>query len=218
MSNAESQEELYKYVELEKGQIRIFHLLPGNNGSQVSGEISIVNIEDEGIEYSALSWEWGNVPPTESIRLRNQQGSTRGKEEPFSRMLVKPNLLAGLKALRNKDKSLKLWIDAICINQVEKNDDHTQEQQKNLEKSFQIAMMTDIFEKATKVLVWLGPEADDSDIAMDFIPKLVAIEDTDHIAVSMYGNAIVETSLGPFFKLLRRGWFSRRWVVQVRHP
>jgi Heterokaryon incompatibility protein (HET) len=47
------------------------------------------------------------------------------------------------------------WIDALCINQASIE-----------EKNHQVAMMRKIYSSASFVLVWLGPEADDSAIAM----------------------------------------------------
>jgi hypothetical protein len=48
-----------------------------------------------------------------------------------------------------------MWIDAICINQ----DD-------NLEKSLHVPYIWTIYKHASRTIVWLGPENDQSDIAM----------------------------------------------------
>lgn len=50
------------------------------------------------------------------------------------------------------------WIDALCINQASTE-----------EKGHQVAMMGKIYWSANFVLAWLGPEADDSAIAMHVI-------------------------------------------------
>lgn len=60
---------------------------------------------------------------------------------------VTQNLHAALKRLRLQNQSRVLWVDAICINQ----DDTS-------EKSFQVAMMSQIYSKTTKGLLWLGEE------------------------------------------------------------
>src|SRR5437763_98372 len=46
----------------------------------------------------------------------------------------------------------------MCINQVDEE-----------EKSWQVSLMRDIYKGAAVVMVWLGPSADDSDLAMDTI-------------------------------------------------
>ncbi|KAH6661902.1 heterokaryon incompatibility, partial [Halenospora varia] len=57
--------------------------------------------------------------------------------------------------------TIPFWIDAVCINQ---NDD--------VEKSWQVQQMMRIYKRADFVLVWLSPEPDDSDIAVDAIKVL----------------------------------------------
>lgn len=139
-------------------------------------------------------------------------------------MRVKPNLLDALKRLRNPDEEVRLWIDAICIQQVQKRGD-------NPEKSKQISMMTDIFRKAEQVKVWLGEPRqgmkdgitednitpEDVKKAVKYIDMLGNLDDTNHIAGVDQGilDKAGMYDLEPLFKLLRRGWFSRRWIVQV---
>ena len=115
-----------------------------------------------------------------------------------------------------KDKILRLWVDAICIEQIEQ-DDSLHDEEKNLEKSNQISIMTDIYEMAENVCVWLGEESEDSAKAIDFVNRLVQLKGFDRVVgpeckISDYS---VGNDLEALIKLLKRGWFSRRWVVQV---
>ena len=80
-----------------------------------------------------------------------------------------------------KDKILRLWVDAICIKQIEQ-DDNLHDEEKNLEKSNQISIMTDIYEMAENVCVWLGEESEDSAKAIELVNRLVQLKDFDHIA------------------------------------
>ncbi|KAI6765913.1 hypothetical protein HG530_006983 [Fusarium avenaceum] len=124
-----------------------------------------------------------------------------------------------MKRLRRPDREVCLWIDFICINQVDKDGDE------NSEKSKQISLMTEIYSKADRVLVWLGEpgagmERDisqaDLQKAVDYIEKIGDLDSLDHIA-----NVDTDITykaghhnLDPVFRLFRCGWFSRRWVVQ----
>jgi hypothetical protein len=54
--------------------------------------------------------------------------------------------------VREKDKNRTLWVDAICINQ-----------QDIRERGCQVEMMGDVYSKAARVLVWLGPKSHDRD-------------------------------------------------------
>ncbi len=102
---------------------------------------------------------------------------------------------------RSHQNTRYLWIDAICINQVDKE-----------EKSRQIPRMSDIYQKANEVCVWLGEELreDGSAMAMSFVTEVLENwEDIDNImnpSKGEYWNA--------FINLIRRPWFSRRWIVQ----
>ena len=57
--------------------------------------------------------------------------------------------------MRNKD-DLSLWVDAICINQSDLK-----------ERSSQVSMMGLIYQSASSCHVWLGTEADESNLAME---------------------------------------------------
>ena len=63
--------------------------------------------------YEALSWTWGTKGPKTSIKIDKK---VDGEDEAFA-FVVSCNLYLALKALRNKEKSRVLWVDAICINQ-----------------------------------------------------------------------------------------------------
>lgn len=56
------------------------------------------------------------------------------------------NLATALQVLRLHNSPRVLWVDAVCINQAEKE-----------EKSKQIPQMREIYASATSVLTWLGP-------------------------------------------------------------
>jgi hypothetical protein len=96
--------------------------------------------------YVAMSYAWGTEAPTKPIFLN-------GKE-----IHVRQNLEAGLRQFRNMDyfrRRGKVWIDAISINQSNKE-----------EVDAQVQMMGSIYRLAGNVIVWLGPEADGSEKAI----------------------------------------------------
>ena len=143
--------------------------------------------------YEALSYHWGDGEPTEEITL-----NTKGKDfpDPF---MVRPNLASALRQLRYRDRPRYLWIDAICINQ----DD-------NSERNVQVALMDGVYKGASEVCVWLGEEGDHSDLALSFISRVVILDDFDRL-VADRRTPHEWTALSD---LMKREWFSRRWVVQ----
>jgi hypothetical protein len=181
-------------------------------------EMSTEKLDDSIQEYSALSWHWGSPKESRTIRINNK--NTDHPELMMRSLPVRLNLLDALKHLRQRDRIVRLWVDAISIEQIDEDDDSPQTKDKHKEKSNQIAMMTNIYRDAHQVHVWLGEEGDDSSRAMQFVDKLVNLEDEDHIAG--LGNNLYHPSTAPsmaediraLLNLLKREWFSRRWVVQ----
>lgn len=104
---------------------------------------------------------------------------------------------------------LPIWIDAICINQ-----------QANAEKADQIRLMGDIYKKARKVVVWLGPARDDSDTAMDWIQPLTTVLPLipQPLEVEKHAENGLPGGLHPLWAALgwlyRRKWSGRLWTFQ----
>jgi hypothetical protein len=84
-----------------------------------------------------------------------------------------------------------LWADAVCICQ-----DNLEE------KSHQVALMTEIYSRADKVLVHLGDGDGASDAAMDCVKDFESV-------VSMQDALLVG-------RLFERPWFTRMWVSEMK--
>jgi hypothetical protein len=63
------------------------------------------------IPYDALSWCWGKVPSKSEIKIK------KGRHQYVK--YVQPGLVAALVALRHKTHDVDLWVDAVCINQMD---------------------------------------------------------------------------------------------------
>ena len=103
-----------------------------------------------------------------------------------------------------------LWIDQICINQ-----------QDVPERGRQVQMMAEIYRNSGHVIIWLGEESKNSDIAFKYAEKLAAAfkatgyKGIDDEVLQKQGlpgpGSKPWTALG---EVLKRSWFSRAWVVQ----
>lgn len=112
---------------------------------------SVANI----VPYFAVSYTWGDGILTENISINSHPAK------------VTKNCLYALKQINRRYPSYEcseeptyLWIDSICINQ---DDD---------EKGHQVAMMGNIYAKATKVLACVGPHANDSLMLRSFLDDI----------------------------------------------
>ncbi|KAI1120009.1 HET-domain-containing protein [Nemania abortiva] len=98
-------------------------------------------------DFVALSYVWGNPLAAQRVIYVD--------DVPVS---VTANLEAALRELRNHSRiqqGFMVWVDALCINQVDLD-----------ERAAQVARMKEIYRAAWHVIIWLGPEENDSDLAI----------------------------------------------------
>jgi hypothetical protein len=130
-------------------RIRLIHLHPTRTrpaeDARVSCSITHVSL-DHPPPYVAISYAWGDASKTRPMFI--DRAIYHATE----------NLEAGLRHLAREDETVTLWVDALCINQ---NDP--------VEKSVQVGQMGEVYSKATSVICWLGPAAENSDLAMRWV-------------------------------------------------
>jgi hypothetical protein len=143
-------------------------------------------------DYEALSWCWGQGDPDRIIQI-----STNGVAKRYH---IYEHLYECLRALRYEDKERYLWIDALCIHQADAE-----------ERGQQVPRMNVIYGNAINVCVWLGRSNPSSHLAFEFINKqLLKFWDFDDLCTK-------EKHMGSWkalLELMKRPWFSRRWIVQ----
>jgi hypothetical protein len=82
--------------------------------------------------------------------------------------------------------------------------------------------MGDIYANAHRTLVWLGHASEDSDLAMDFIPKIneafKIIKDSPEVTEELLLKTLqverASSTWEALGNLLSRPWFQRLWVIQ----
>lgn len=191
--------------------IRLLTLLPGIGSTPISIDIKTARLtEGEKPDYEALSYVWGSSENLSNIVVGNSGNAT---------LAITQNLATALPYLRLEDRPRVLWIDAICIDQ------------KNLdERSHQVRRMSDIYTMATRVVVWLGPEGDNSTLALSTMDVLSSQIEVDWLAArlkpslagdvdprfadELYDIPYEEKIWYAIYDLLNRPWFERLWVRQ----
>jgi len=141
--------------------------------------------------YDALSYYWG--PKRGGFFIEVLAGSEA------HRIAITPNLEAALRQLRSEQTYRLLWVDALCIDQEDEN-----------EKSSQIGKMSQIYNGAEHVRVWLGVEEGDSAKAMEFVKKCLDLDDFDRLVRDSFASK----EWAALSALMRRPWFNRRWIIQ----
>ncbi|RYO75509.1 hypothetical protein DL764_010392 [Monosporascus ibericus] len=135
---------LYEPLDESRREIRLVTILPSENEDQpVACRLETASLTDK-LEYVAMSYVWGDPSVTKDIVVN-------GTVFP-----VTTNLEAGLWHFRkyglvpceDKKGEVRLWVDAICINQ-----------QDVLERNQQVARIGILYRNASFVLSWLGRPA-----------------------------------------------------------
>jgi hypothetical protein len=198
----------YKPLDLSGNEIRLLHLLPGNHHDPPCVLIKHYRFtRDEVPQYEALSYAWGD--PIDLARVAVGQNG-----EAY--LIITANLAKALPCLRKETSARVLWTDVICVNQKDL-----------VERSQQVSLMPTLYSRANKVVVWLGAESHDSNLALDCIEQLGSTVHGDWSTFTLdtstndphWANLIhgLRPSSKPWLALhnfFRRPWFERLWVVQ----
>lgn len=154
---------------------------------------------DKAPKYEAISYCWGRQPADQDIICNG------------SSYKLTPHLRDGLLSHFAVFNQRWLWVDAISISQ-----------NNAVEKAQQVAQMWKIFGGAERVVVWLGESADDSDVVFDEMEEVASTvvdggTSVGSRAMTARSSAFLAVKLEYWeaaYHLLRRGWFTRLWVVQ----
>lgn len=148
------------------------------------------------IDYTALSYTWGDGKDVASLKLRDESSGESGE------ITVTSDLISALQTILEAGKRCLLWIDQISINQSSTN-----------ENEQQLQLMRWIYARAVSVRIWLGPAADDSDEAVRYL------ENHDGPSVLRNMSDPSQGSFSPRLKialerLFRQPYWTRTWTVQ----
>ncbi|KAF7881807.1 uncharacterized protein EAF02_006495 [Botrytis sinoallii] len=175
----------FQYDDLsETDSIRLLILHPGTLGSPIQSDLIHTTLRDCRYDihgnYTALSYVWGDANDTTYIFV-----------DGF-RFAVTVNLAAALHDLRDEKRQLRLWADAICINQTN-----------NLERSQQVGLMKEVYSYAQTTVIYLGALVEQTKSLFELMNQL----DPDRIKLlEMVDDAIKD--------IVSRPWFTRVWVYQ----
>ncbi|KAF2023062.1 hypothetical protein EK21DRAFT_81692 [Setomelanomma holmii] len=202
---------VYRYdpLDSEASDVRVITLLPDEFESPIVISLATIALADIGA-HEALSYAWGKLGDRQDVTIR-------GKKDYA--LPITASLVEALRYLRSTTESRSLWTDAVCIDQ------------QNLdERGSQVTLMSQIYSEARRVILWVGPASDDSDLAIDYILKLamrVSIDwqttglypltDEAHWADHAVPLPLSDEEYTALFHFYSRSWFQRLWVWQEVH-
>ncbi|KAI9776854.1 MAG: hypothetical protein M1839_009302 [Geoglossum umbratile] len=153
---------------------------------------------DEAPHFEAISYTWGDKDPSVPLVIDGQQVLVTSAVEE---LLCSRGSIFGTRMF---------WIDAVCINQTSVT-----------EKSEQLPLMTEIYRRASRVLVWLGPQRDakETHLTRQLIKAfhysrlswITGVSTIDILPVTFDKEGAAFIGLA---KLFAHPWFQRIWVIQ----
>lgn len=126
----------FQYHPLQRDHIRLLKPVYENTKT-ISFKLIHVSVLSKP-KYTALSYTWDREKPSQFVTVNGYQFAVRTNLH---------NALGQIIASRYVRRHL--WVDAICINLGE-------DKEATDERSIQVSRMKEIYDQATKVLVWLG--------------------------------------------------------------
>ena len=194
-------ESLYIYEPLDTStghQIRLLDLHPGNPTDEVTCDILHANLADKP-RYESISYTWSDSYNDTTFRKKIKVNNDKI-------LYATSNCEAALRRVRHPTCKRRIWIDSLCINQLD-----------ICERNHQVSRMKDIYSCATSVLIYAGEACSSSDLFLEYLktaqrsiysrrgidsPKLRLPEDR---------KKVLHQAAKEF---LSRKWFQRVWVVQ----
>lgn len=152
--------------------IRLIRLHPSSeSGSPLHCTIFNTKLNDAP-RYTALSYAWGSQGSNQPLYVTpgspHVQEPNAIKSQIASTLKITISLFHALQRLRNDKDEVVLWVDAICINQLDVH-----------ERNIQTAQMRRIYLNAERVAVWLGLEYNESAEALALTREIVAAHSTE---------------------------------------
>ncbi|KAK5449755.1 hypothetical protein LTS15_008326 [Exophiala xenobiotica] len=139
----------------DQQSIRLVRLLPGSGRDPINCRLSeniplVFEKRKAAIAYEALSYAAGDLKDTEVILLNGWRFEVYG------------TLFLALSHLRFPEKERLLWVDQLCINQIDIP-----------ERNSSVLRICDIYRQATSTVVWLGPAKEGTMQAVQFVNEFL---------------------------------------------
>lgn len=126
----------FAYTELtpDTSEIRLMRLQPGDQNAPIACTVDVHLLNDNPSlpEYETLSYAWGGEGEKQDIKVNEDYNLKIGK-----------NLWDALRRIRKADGDRTLWVDAICINQSDRD-----------EKEKQLPRVGAIYKNCKNCMIW----------------------------------------------------------------
>jgi hypothetical protein len=167
-----------------RNSIRLVQIHAGDSTANLACNIIQTKL-DEAPPYEAISYTWGSTEHLQTIPCGPEGGN----------IAVTQNCESVLRRLRDPNSPRLVWIDAICIDQGNIG-----------ERNAQMAIMSQIYQNARRVVIDIGEASPSSDRALHAIMNC-----SEKVLYAMELGLQIRDDVG---ELYQRPWFERVWVLQ----
>lgn len=145
--------EVYKHLKLDgdKPEIRLLELLPDSINSPLRCKLLREELHTN-LPSIALSYTWDTNAPLRDVEINNLAFPVRG------------NFYVALERLRGDTAPVRVWADAVCI-----------DQECVLERNTQIPLMKDNYSRAKNVFIRLGKRTPATTIEVEALHFLASV-------------------------------------------
>ncbi|CAA9956733.1 HET domain containing protein [Pyrenophora teres f. maculata] len=177
----------YSPLDATKKSVRLFEIIPEPEYSPLKANLVVCDLDDKP-SYIALSYTWDKDGVGKHIQIDGTSFIVGASLWNFLQQYRKKEYLKTC-CEEEPQKSVPLWIDAICIDQA------------NIpERNHQVSLMRDVYTGAVSVIVWLGLAQKNEELAF----LLARYPDLRH--VEEFYTALAD--------VLNKPYWGRVWVVQ----
>ena len=207
-----------------KSMIRSLSILPGRPEDTI--QCLLVHTDMAGSRYEALSYSWQVPAYRSNLRVWLHglfamlfQGINACYANDLSEIprdvkvfisgqpfYISATLARCLRSLRRTDEARTIWVDQLCINQVDAE-----------EKANQVSRMAEIFANADKVIVWLDLKgksrswgASDASTFPNALKNCIANQPRS----SDITRPLSQSHMQILRAIIRCSWWSRIWIIQ----
>lgn len=192
LSELSRPESVYDELPTSHVEFRLLQIEPaGCSRSPIIARLFKASLDDHP-PYEAMSYRWESTRDHHFIMVNGIKFPVMG------------NVFSSLLEFRRQShpSSPTFWVDSVCINQ-----NCTQDRNK------QVQLMGRIYSEARLVRMWIGPESDATDQAIELIHHCQLNKETPEeiVAANIIRN---EAGTRALTELLQRDYWNRMWVFQ----
>ncbi|RMJ08797.1 hypothetical protein CDV36_011592 [Fusarium kuroshium] len=180
---------------------RLIKLQPSKDKETAASDNLVCDIEEhvrgDCPPYTALSYVWATPESKKEYIIANG-----------TKVQISQTVENALRRLRFQQKPRWLWVDQLCINQIDEN-----------EKSHQVHQMHIIYSDADQVVTWLGTGDEKSDLICRLMRDTGrAIRQRNIEALKKFygedGSVDLAAAKEAFNSFCERRYWTRLWVIQ----